>query len=154
MQTDKLSTKFGDWIEKDLLKLNPIDIRSIQLNDYSVGAELNLEGRQTRPRAARHDGAGVRRNQERLDAGQGGRIRRQQDKPVADELKEDEELNNEKLAAMKTALDDLQIVDVERKPPGMKQLAIDADVPRGNCRPNCSRSSNAASIRSRTAMAE
>ena len=28
VQTDKLSTKFGDWIEKDLLKLNPLDICS------------------------------------------------------------------------------------------------------------------------------
>ena len=34
-------------------------------------------------------------------------------------LAEDEELNNETLNALKTALDDLQIVDVVRKPQGL-----------------------------------
>ena len=36
MDTDKLTTKFGDWIEKDLLKLNVMDVRQLSLNDYSV----------------------------------------------------------------------------------------------------------------------
>jgi hypothetical protein len=36
VRTDKLSTRFGDWIEKDLLKLNPLDIERVQLNDYSA----------------------------------------------------------------------------------------------------------------------
>ncbi len=44
VQTDKLSTKFGDWIEKDLLKLNPLDILSVQLNDYSSDASLTAQG--------------------------------------------------------------------------------------------------------------
>ena len=33
VKTDKLSTKFGDWIEKDLLKLNAFDVRSVQMDD-------------------------------------------------------------------------------------------------------------------------
>ncbi len=44
IQTDKLSTKFGDWIEKDLLKLNPLDILSVQLNDYSSDASVSAQG--------------------------------------------------------------------------------------------------------------
>ncbi|HEY1785050.1 MAG TPA: hypothetical protein VGG30_05845, partial [Pirellulales bacterium] len=48
-------------------------------------------------------------------------------KPVQEELKENEELNTEKLTAMKTALDALQIVDVERKPAGMQGMKISAN---------------------------
>ena len=51
-------------------------------------------------------------------------------KPVEEKLKEDQELNIEKLTAMKAALDDLQIVDVEHKPAGMKELKISPEVPR------------------------
>ena len=36
IKTDKFSTKFEDWIEKDLLKLNAFDVREVQLNDYSA----------------------------------------------------------------------------------------------------------------------
>ena len=35
-----LSTTFDDWIEDDLLKLNPFDIRKLFVNDYS--ADLGL----------------------------------------------------------------------------------------------------------------
>src|SRR5262249_42017511 len=34
--TDKLTTKFDDWIEKDLLKLNGWDIQKVLLDNYSV----------------------------------------------------------------------------------------------------------------------
>jgi len=33
---DKLSTQFGDWIEKDLLKLNTWDVKRVEIRDYSV----------------------------------------------------------------------------------------------------------------------
>ena len=36
LKTDKFSTKFHDWIETDLLKLNPWDIAGVNLHDYSV----------------------------------------------------------------------------------------------------------------------
>ena len=42
-------------------------------------------------------------------------------KPVSTKLAEDEELNTEKLNALKTAIDDLKIVDVERKPTGLSR---------------------------------
>jgi Domain of unknown function (DUF4340) len=129
IQTDKLSTKFGDWIEKDLLKLNPLDIRSVQLNDYSSGAGRTADGRIGVERELR--------NQIILDyddtknAWTVGKLIQYDanEKPVPADLEENEELNNEKLSALKTALDDLQIVDVERKPAGMKQLTLSAEVP-------------------------
>ena len=40
---------------------------------------------------------------------------------MPDKLADDEELNNEKLNALKTAIDDLKIVDVERKPAGLSR---------------------------------
>ncbi len=122
VKTDKLSTKFGDWIEKDLLKLNAFDVRSVQLNDYSIvpvrgglaqlrRSEMNLE----------YDDA-------KAAWKLGSMVEYEDGKPVAGELKDDEELNAEKLNALKTALDDLQIVDVERKPKGLKGLQFIEDV--------------------------
>ena len=129
IQTDMLSTKFGDWIEKDLLKLNPLDILSVQLNDYSSDASLTAQGQLKVGRD--------RRSEITLDYDDAKNAWKLKDlveyvngKPVPEELKEDEELNTEKLTALKTALDDLQIVNVERKPAGMKELRISADVPR------------------------
>ena len=36
VKTDKLSTKFQNWIEEDLLKLNAFDIKEIVMDDHSV----------------------------------------------------------------------------------------------------------------------
>src|SRR6185503_19580060 len=36
IKTDKFTTKFEDWIEKDLLKLNPIELERVGVNDYSL----------------------------------------------------------------------------------------------------------------------
>ena len=33
---EDLSTQFEDWIERDLLKLNPLDLKTVSINDYSV----------------------------------------------------------------------------------------------------------------------
>ena len=45
VKTDKFSTKFEDWIEKDLLKLNAFDVREVQLNDYSANVVAGGDGR-------------------------------------------------------------------------------------------------------------
>ncbi len=42
---DKLSTKFQDWIEQDVLALNPIDIAQMIIFDYSVTPTLTADGR-------------------------------------------------------------------------------------------------------------
>ena len=116
VKTDKLSTKFGDWIEKDLLKLNAFDVRSVQLNDYSFLTSGNRFSQVKRSEMTfEYDDAKSAwklANMVEFDEG----------KPVPGELKEDEEINSEKLNALKTALDDLQIVDVERKPKELKGL--------------------------------
>ncbi|HEX4144041.1 MAG TPA: hypothetical protein VHY91_10945 [Pirellulales bacterium] len=129
VQTDKLSTKFGDWIEKDLLKLNPLDLVSVRLNDYSSEANPTAQGQVA---------VGIDlRSQIALDYDDTKNtwklaklVEFVDGKPKAEELTDDEELNVEKLNGMKTALDALQIVDVERKPAGMQGLKMSANFSR------------------------
>src|SRR5690606_37479384 len=44
MSTSGLSNKFSDWIETDLLKINPWDITDVDLRDYSVSQALDPSG--------------------------------------------------------------------------------------------------------------
>ena len=95
---DKLSTKFEDWIEKDLLKLSTWDIKRVILNNYSIDESAF-------PRLRKIDGEGLELNYEETGS-----------KWALAGLKPGEELDNEKLNTLKTALGDLKIVDVRRKP--------------------------------------
>ena len=112
LDTGKLTTKFEDWIEKDLLKLSYWDIKQVEIEDYSVDI---LAGRQV-PRGqmtlAYDDSADdkwslavdkIFQKEGWVDKGMG----------------EDEELDKTKLDAMRSAVGDLKIVDVARKPEGL-----------------------------------
>src|SRR5262249_46348835 len=110
---DKLSTNFETWIEKDLLKMNALDVERIRLRDYSIlrtnrglAADMRLE-------AAVHFNSTESKWELEELANFNGKNKQ------ATKLLEDEELNKEKLDGMKTALDDLKIVDVRRKPKGL-----------------------------------
>ncbi|MGD9647611.1 MAG: DUF4340 domain-containing protein [Pirellulales bacterium] len=100
VSTDKLSTRFDDWIEKNLLKLNAFDIKRVQLNNYSVDIVAN-------------------------DIQQGERLDLTYDdkdnKWKLAQLAEGEELDDTKLNEMKNALADLRIVDVRPKPAGLSR---------------------------------
>ncbi|MEX0613955.1 MAG: DUF4340 domain-containing protein [Pirellulales bacterium] len=125
----KLSTSFEDWIEKDLLKLNSWDLQQVDIKDYS--AELvpvmTRDGKfgvqpTWDPRAemtlAYNDTEGkwnaVKLRKFDPKAGEQGDY-------VEFSLAEDEELNDKSLNDLKSALDDLQIVDVVRKPQGLSE---------------------------------
>jgi len=125
----KLSTNFEDWIEKDLLKLNAWDLQQVKIKDYS--AELvpvmTQDGRFAiqptwDPRAEmtlNYNDADAKWNAVKLrkfdpKSGPNGDY-------IDFALAEDEELNAESLNGLKTALDDLKIVDVVRKPTGLSQ---------------------------------
>ena len=112
MDVDKLSTKFGDWIEKDLLKLNAFDVRQVSLNDYSVDEARGV----VEQRALVNVGFDPKDNKWQL-----GSIEVFKDKKglVSEPLGSNQELNSDKLNELKTALDDLQIIDVSRKPAGL-----------------------------------
>lgn len=123
----KLSTNFEDWIEKDLLKLNSWDLQEVEIKDYSaelVRVEMpdGRTGVQPAwdPRAEMtlaYNDADAKWSPVKLrqyDPKQG-----QQGEHVEFTLSEDEELNEESLNGLKSALDELQIVDVVRKPQGL-----------------------------------
>ena len=114
LKTDKLSANFGDWIEKDLLKISTWDIKGVQIYDYSVDAV---------------QGQLLQRGQIALEYNDSGdpRWKMIEDKVfqpqtgqwVPQSMAPDEELNTQKLDDMKYALGDLKIVDVRRKPAGL-----------------------------------
>jgi len=114
IDTSKLTTRFQDWIEEDLLKMNPLDITQIDYNNYSIqetqrgyalvpGNQLDLK----------YDSENSSWS---LDAvlltAQG------------EEQKEaypSDQLNTERINELKQALGDLKIVDVQRKPTGLSR---------------------------------
>ncbi|MEX0585335.1 MAG: DUF4340 domain-containing protein, partial [Pirellulales bacterium] len=101
VKPEKLSTKFGDWIEKDLLKLNAFDIKQVVLNNYSVD-ELN---NRVTPRDVISLSFDDKDSKWSLEGAMAG-----------------EELDSTKLNDMKTALDDLKIVDVRAKPASLSSV--------------------------------
>jgi len=118
LNIDKLTTKFEDWIEKDLLKLNTMDVRQVQVNDYSYDPLTGRLDPRSRMTLDYDDGQSKWDLSEDKTAGE---------KDWADrEMAEDEELNTTKLNDMKFALDDLEIVDVARKPEGLRENLKDA----------------------------
>lgn len=108
----QLSTRFEDWIETDLLNLDIRFVSGLTLKDYSVQqgeggglyADQRLEVK-----------LGVKDGSWQLDwikesSPDGLRLA---------ELQPGENLNAQRLYTLITALDDLRIVDVERKPKGL-----------------------------------
>ena len=109
LKIDKLSSNFGDWLDKDLLKMSTWEIKGIQVHDYSVDAVA---------------GTMLQRGQMALEYNDSGDPKWkfiedkvfQNGKWVPQSMAPDEELNTQKLDDMKFALGDLKIVDVNRKP--------------------------------------
>ena len=98
IETEQFSTRFEDWIERDLLQLNANDIAQVVVNDYSID-EIN----------------------QRIIHGERLQFSYDQNERAwrLDDLGENEQLLDSKLNEMKRALDDLEIVDVHRKPAGL-----------------------------------
>ena len=111
-KTDKLSTKFENWIERNLLNINTFDLKQLWLRDHAVD-EMNM--------------ALIQRGEMKVDYSDAGEPKWKlvDDQKFKDgkwepvNLAADEELNAAKLDELKTALDDLKIVDVSRKPAGL-----------------------------------
>jgi len=128
IDTHPLSTKFEDWIEKDLLKLNAFDIKRITVSDYSVDrlsgrvdlrSTFTVEYKDTKwslvEMRVRSDEPLQEIPELSADAQPSlDLVFRTLSKPRG--LADDEELDTTKLSDMRMALDDLKIVDVHRKP--------------------------------------
>lgn len=88
-----VSTKFVDWVEKDFLDLDKWKIKRVSLDNYEVkNGKIEPSTKQI------------------LDYADS------EWKLIGSLLTENEELDKEKLDAMKDAFDDLEIIDVEKKP--------------------------------------
>ncbi len=121
LSTDKLTTKFEDWIEKDLLQLNAWDIKQIEIRDYSVD-ELNARVQFRGQMSLEYNDTGDPKWKLAKDETFTG------SKWTPRKLGDEEELNTSKLDDMKFALDDLKIVDVQPKPKGLSaDLKTDKD---------------------------
>jgi len=127
LDTQYLSTKFEDWIEKDLLQIDPLNLREVGLADYSVITEpqlVQLGGKvqQLSLPVGLNERSAMELKYDPKD------LKWQIDKwvvfkdrkPVPEKLGEDQEVSQQKLDELKGAMDDLKIVDVRRKPPGLE----------------------------------
>lgn len=115
---DKLTTSFGDWIEKDLLQLASIDVGKIAINDYTMETVLDqrtgqrfIQRNRRMEMTVENDSSGWKLdNLIRFD---------RQGQPVEQPLALGEELDTQRVADLASALDKLEIVDVRRKPKGL-----------------------------------
>lgn len=120
LDTSKFTTQFGDWIEKDLLKLTPWDVRSVELDNYTLAAvesDGRLEVRQQRSEKMQlsYDDKASSWQLTSLETFPN----EDSAESVSEELKNNEEVDSTKLNDLRNALGDLQIIDVARKPAGL-----------------------------------
>jgi hypothetical protein len=115
ISSEAITTNFSDWIEQDLLKLNSFDVAKLDLHDYSLLPVQDADGSMALQLMRRMDTT-VKASTEGGGWDLEKMIRYQGNKSLEGDLADDEELNKTKLDGVKTAVDDLKIVDVERKP--------------------------------------
>lgn len=111
LYTDKFSTNFGDWIEKDLLQIDVWDIKSITVNDLALKIQNNEPYLRDNGmmKFAFDDQADPSWSLEEMTiSDKNGKIKRL-------ELRDDEGLDVARIGRLAQALDDLKIVDVRRK---------------------------------------
>ncbi len=126
LDTAKFTTKFDDWIEKDLLKLSPWDITRLTIDDSTSSFAFDpqrgpsvSQDRTSLIELAYNDKDAAWSLAKLTDFSQGN-------KPKVMELSADEELASTRLNDLKNALADLTIVDVVRKPTGLSaELKVD-----------------------------
>jgi len=91
-----ISTKFTDWIEKDLLKVNKDDINEVTLKDYSVDERSGSVQQRDVIRLEKEDGEWS-----------------------ANKMASNQEVDDKKMTDLIKALDELSIVGVRPKPQGL-----------------------------------
>lgn len=107
------STEFSDWINKDLLGINPFDVNSLRFRNYTLqiagGRGLFLPEMDA---TVHYDAESSQWNLVSLQEASA----EDRTKLVEAKLAEGQLLNTEQLNEVRNALDDLTIVDVYRKP--------------------------------------
>jgi len=118
IDTSKFTTRFDDWIEKDLLKLSPWDVRRLVLDDYTLGAvesggRIRVEQNRKSRIDLAYDDKDAKWSLLKLEAFADGKTAKEE------KLPEGEELASGKLNDLRNALGDLKIINVARKPAGL-----------------------------------
>ena len=116
LDDSSLTTSFRNWIDNDLLQLSSIDLANLEFLDYN--ASLALAGQITLTRNYTADVA-LEGTEWKLNSFKEYDPSRPGSAPVTVDLSTLAPLNKAKLDELKTALDDLKIADVVRKPDGM-----------------------------------
>lgn len=123
LDPEKLSTKFDDWIEDDLLQLSPLDIQRLYLEDYSAEMQIVMTNRGIEPRVVLDQRGKMELTYDSTDSKWQAKQLEKFDLDakdfVDDPLAEDEEINEDTMRELRNGLDDLLLVDVERKPEGL-----------------------------------
>ncbi len=114
---DKFPTDFEKWIERDLLKVNTLDVERVTLKDYSIITQQTILG----PRGTidRRFEAEVTWDTDKNKWVLNRLLKYRNGKPMPTKLLDTEELNTQKLNDLKSALGDMKIVGVMRKPTGL-----------------------------------
>jgi hypothetical protein len=100
----EISSKFADWIEKDLLQIGKADIEQVFIKDYSIDERTFRVDQRDQVTLAKKDGEW---SLERLPKGK--------------------EVNDDVVNDLLAALDDLKIVGVRPKPQGLSASLTEAD---------------------------
>ena len=119
-RTDKFSTKFEDWIERNLLQTSSVDVKRLWIRNYAIkDTEMGPAIVQRGKMQLDYNYAGEPKwkitDDRKLTDPQNPRHGRWE--PV--KMAADEELNTTKLDDLMFALDDLKVADVSRKPAGL-----------------------------------
>ncbi len=113
INTDPFTTDFKKWINQELLEVRSFDIAAVELRDYAILPTQNGYGMSRNFDAdLKFDSAANKWSMERLVSYAGG-------KASDDNLKEGEKLNDTALNDLRNAVQDLEIVNVRRKPKGL-----------------------------------
>ena len=120
LDTTKFTTKFDDWIEKDLLKISPWDVRRLTLDDSSC--TFGVDEASGRPTISLDRKSRAELGYDDKDAAW-SLIKLvdfdDKNQPKDEKLAEGEELVSGRLNDLRNALGDLKIIDVVRKPSGL-----------------------------------
>jgi hypothetical protein len=113
LDTAAFSTEFRDWIEGELLGVRSMDITQVGVRDYTLEQSLTQVTLKKNFNAqVSYSAVDAKWSLDEMTSFETG-------SPVDSQLAEGEELNEEFLNSLRTAVQDLTIVDVQRKPKGL-----------------------------------
>ena len=112
LNMDVFDTDFSKWIENNLLDINGLDLTTIDINDYAI--YQTQQGPTLAPRSNSSLSLDETDNIWQLNSML--QYDDQSSEPSVITLTDDEELNSERIDTLKTALENLEIDDVARKP--------------------------------------